>query len=51
MKDKSGKVIGFEKLNYSGSGSEVSQFAFETVTTTTTSTTSNQKAIGKIEKN
>lgn len=31
MKDKSGRVIGFEKLNYSLSVKEHLKFAFETV--------------------
>ena len=31
MKDKSGRVIGFEKLNYSLSESEKLRIAFETV--------------------
>jgi len=31
MKDKSGRVIGFEKLNYSQPASEHLKFAFETV--------------------
>jgi uncharacterized protein YuzE len=31
MKDKSGKVIGFEKLNFSVSAPKKLQFAFETV--------------------
>ncbi len=31
MKDKSGRVIGFEKLNYSLPASEHLKFAFETV--------------------
>jgi uncharacterized protein YuzE len=31
MKDKSGRVIGFEKLNYSVHTSEHLKFAFETV--------------------
>ena len=31
MKDKSGRVIGFEKLNYSLDAKEHLQFAFETV--------------------
>ena len=32
MKDQAGKVIGFEKLNYSASDPENVQFSFETVT-------------------
>ncbi|ASC69584.1 hypothetical protein XM38_005110 [Halomicronema hongdechloris C2206] len=32
MKDQAGKVIGFEKLNYSVSDPENVQFSFETVT-------------------
>ena len=32
MKDKSGKVIGFEKLNFSTAKSKHLQVAFETVT-------------------
>ncbi len=32
MKNRSGKVIGFEKLNYSPSSSEQVRIAFETVT-------------------
>jgi len=31
MKDKSGRVIGFEKLNYSLSEAEKLQIAFETI--------------------
>ena len=31
MKDKSGRVIGFEKLNYSVAGKEHLKFAFEAV--------------------
>jgi len=33
MKDKSGRVIGFEKLNFSVAKSEKLQVAFETVAT------------------
>lgn len=32
MKDKSGRVIGFEKLNYSVSADKELNFSFETVT-------------------
>lgn len=32
MKDKSGHVIGFEKLNFSGSPSDQLHFSFETLT-------------------
>jgi uncharacterized protein YuzE len=31
MKDKAGRVIGFEKLNYSGDRSESLRIAFETL--------------------
>lgn len=30
MKDKAGRVIGFEKLNFSAGGAELSRVAFET---------------------
>jgi hypothetical protein len=32
MKDRTGKVIGFEKLNYNVSNTENVQFSFESVT-------------------
>ena len=33
MKDKSGRVIGFEKLNFSNDNSDMTQVNFETITT------------------
>lgn len=32
MKDKSGRVIGFEKLNFSNNDSDMTQVNFETIT-------------------
>ncbi len=32
MKDKSGRVIGFEKLNFTNSDSDLTQVNFETIT-------------------
>lgn len=32
MKDKSGRVIGFEKLNFTDSDSDLTQVNFETIT-------------------
>ena len=32
MKDKSGRVIGFEKLNFTNSESDLTQVNFETIT-------------------
>jgi uncharacterized protein YuzE len=33
MKDKDGRVIGFEKLNFSNNDSDMTQVNFETITT------------------
>lgn len=33
MKDKTGRVIGFEKLNFSNDSSDMTQVNFETITT------------------